>query len=547
MGVKGSAMPEPFNIASWLVDENLRGGRANKLALSCEGQGWTYAEVSRLVNRVANTLKALGVEMENRVVLILPDSAAFVASFLGAIKIGAVLVPLNPLLPPHEYPFYLNDSRAKVAIVDAAVAPILATTRQPLLFLRHLLVTHSGHSFGSTDMSPHSTYRPQAEATASTHARALLSFEEVLNRASDSLDPADTCADDVAFWLYTSGSTGQPKAAVHLQHDILACCEGFGRHVLGITEQDITFSAAKLFFAYGLGNSLYYPFWAGASTVLYPGRPTPEHVFEIIDREHRTILYAVPTLYAGLLRVEEAAPRHDLSSVRLCISAGEPLPRELSQQWKSSFGLEILDGLGTTELLQTFISNRPGRCKAGSSGIPVPGYEVLVIDDAGQPVPSGTTGQLLVRGDSALAYYWNQHAKTKATIRGEWVYTGDRYLQDAEGYFWFQGRSDEMFKVSGQWLSPQEVEAVLRQHPAVAEATVVQGVDRDGLVKPKAFVVLNGGYQPSDDLVAELQAFARQHLAPYKYPRWVQFCSELPRTATGKLQRYKLVMELSHE
>ena len=394
----------------------------------------------------------------------------------------------------------------------------------------------------------------QAPGTASSPIRDRIPWADLLRGEADTLQAADTCPDDVAFWLYTSGSTGRPKAAVHLQHDIRVCCEGFGRHVLEITAQDITFSAAKLFFAYGLGNSMYYPFWAGAATVLYPGRPTPQQVFEIIDREHPTIFYAVPTLYARLLSLEDAAQRYDLSSLRLCISAGEPLPAELYHRWKARFGVEILDGIGTTELLQTFISNRPQRCKPGSSGTVVPGYEVCVVDDAGEPMAPGSSGHLLVKGDSALAYYWNQ--PTKATIRGEWIYTGDRYIRDAEGYFWYQGRSDEMFKVHGQWVSPLEVEEVLRQwvspleveevlrrHPAVADVGVVQGVDGDGLVKPRAFVVLNPGFQPSEALGAEVQIFATHYLAPHKYPRWIHSRDDPPRTATGKLQRYKLAQE----
>ena len=536
-------MPEPLNIASRLLDANLLAGRGNKLALSCEGQRMTYAEVIRAVNCAGNALQALGVEMENRVVLILSDSAAFVVSFLGAIKLGAVAVPLNPLLPLHEYPFYLNDSRAKVVIADTSVAYALAEMRAQLPFLKGLVVVDPSAPMHDRGPMTRPADAREIGAIVSTNTSDLTPFADLLSGASDTLQAADTCTDDVAFWLYTSGSTGRPKAAVHLQHDILVCCEGFGRHVLAITAQDITFSAAKLFFAYGLGNNLYYPFWAGATTVLYPGRPTPEQVFEIIDREHPTIFYAVPTLYARLLSVEDMATRYDLSSVRLCISAGEPLPPELYHRWKACFGLEILDGIGTTELLQTFISNRPGRCKPGSSGTVVPGYDVRLVDELGEPVPSEICGQLLVKGDSALAYYWNQPAKIQATIQGEWVYTGDRYSQDAEGYFWFQGRSDEMFKVNGQWVSPLEVEAVLYQHPAVAEAAVVQGMDGDGLVKPKAFVVLNRGYQPSDALMTELQAFARHHMAPHKYPRWIHFRADLPRTATGKLQRYKLAQE----
>jgi benzoate-CoA ligase family protein len=537
------AMPEPLNIASRLLEANLLAGRGDKLALSCEGQRMTYAEVSRAVNRAGHALQALGVEVENRVVLILSDSPAFVVSFLGAIKIGAVPVPLNPLLPLHEYPFYLNDSRAKIAIADASVACSLAEMRTQLPFLKRLVVVDPGAPMHDRDATTRPANTRELGAIATTNTSDLTPFADLITGASDTLQSADTCTDDVAFWLYTSGSTGRPKAAVHLQHDILVCCEGFGHHVLEITEQDITFSAAKLFFAYGLGNSLYYPFWAGATTVLYSGRPTPEEIFAIIDREHPTIFYAVPTLYARLLSVEDVATRYDLSSIRLCISAGEPLPPELYHRWKARFGLKILDGLGTTELLQTFISNLPMRCKPGSSGTVVPGYDVRLVDEAGEPVPPGTIGHLVVKGDSALAYYWNQHAKTQATIQGEWVYTGDRYLQDAEGYLWFQGRNDEMFKVNGQWVSPLEVEAVLRQHPAVAEAAVVQGVDGDGLVKPKAFVVLNSGCQASDALMTELQAFARRHMAAHKYPRWIHFRADLPRTATGKLQRYKLAQE----
>ncbi len=536
-------MPEPLNIASRLLEANLLAGRGDKLALSCEGQRMTYAEVSRAVNRAGNTLQALGVEMENRVVLILPDSPAFVVSFLGAIKIGAVPVPLNPLLPLHEYPFYLNNSRAKIVIADASVACPLEEMRAQMPLLKQLVVVDPGapmHDRGAVTCPAEAR---EIGVITTPNTSKLTPFADLIGAASDTLQAADTCTDDVAFWLYTSGSTGRPKAAVHLQHDILVCCEGFGHHVLEITEQDITFSAAKLFFAYGLGNSLYYPFWAGATTVLSSGRPTPEEIFEIIDREHPTIFYAVPTLYARLLSVEDGATRYDLSSVRLCISAGEPLPPDLYHRWKARFGLKILDGLGTTELLQTFISNRPGRCKPGSSGTVVPGYDVRLVDEAGEPVLPGTFGHLMVKGDSALAYYWNQHAKTQATIQGEWVYTGDRYLQDTEGYFWFQGRSDEMFKVNGQWVSPLEVEVVLRQHPAVAEAAVVQGVDGDGLVKPKAFVVLNSGCQACDALMTELQAFARQHMAAHKYPRWIHFRADLPRTATGKLQRYKLAQE----
>jgi benzoate-CoA ligase len=324
---------------------------------------------------------------------------------------------------------------------------------------------------------------------------------------------------------------------------MVVCSDTYALRVLGITERDRTFSAAKLFFAYGLGNNMYFPMRVGGQGVLYPHRPLPEAMFETIQAYRPTIFFGVPTLYAGMLAVKEAEKRYDLSSLRLCVSAGEALPAELYTRWKERFGLEILDGIGTTEILHIFLSNRPGQVKPGSSGLPVPGYEVAIVDDDGRPVPRGEVGNLRVRGDSTMAFYWNKHEKTKETLHGHWIQTGDKYYQDEEGTFWYCGRSDDMLKVGGIWVSPVEVEATLIGHPAVLEAAVVGKEDTDKLVKPKAFVVLKDTHSLSPELEAELQSFVKDKIAPYKYPRWIEFVPELPKTATGKIQRFKLRQE----
>jgi benzoate-CoA ligase family protein len=359
-------------------------------------------------------------------------------------------------------------------------------------------------------------------------------------RASASLVPAPTSRDDPAFWLYSSGSTGAPKAAVHLQHDMVVCSETFARHVLGIRPADKVFSAAKLFFAYGLGNAGYFPASVGAACVLHPQRVTPAGAFEVLTRERPTLFFAGPALYAGMLAVKDAERRHDLSSVRLCVSAGEALPADIFRRWRDRFGVEIIDGIGTTEALHMFISNRAGAVRPGSSGLPVPGYEAAIVDEAGRAVPAGEIGNLRIKGDSIMAGYWNQPEKTRATLFGDWMETGDKYYQDAEGYFWYCGRSDDMLKVKGAWVSPVEVEAALVQHPAVLQAAVVGHKDAEGLVKPRAFVVLKDAGATTSALAEELKAFVRERLPPYKCPRWVEFMTELPMTATGKIQRFKL-------
>jgi benzoate-CoA ligase len=508
-------LPAQFNAAAHFVDRHAQEGRGEAPAFYCEERNLTYADVAELVNRTGNALLELGVSVEERVLMACLDAPEFVGTFWGAMKIGAVPVPVNTLMRGQDYLYFLNDSRARAAVVSAAVLGEVAPALEEARHLRHVLVAGGrGHGY--------------------------LSWERRVEKASASLDPAPTSRDEAAFWLYSSGSTGFPKAAVHLHHDMVVCLETYAKGVLGIRPSDRVFSAAKLFFAYGLGNGLYFPMGVGAQSVLFPRRPTPEAALDVITRHRPTLFFAVPTLYAGMLAVKDASRRFDLSSLRLCVSAGEALPEEIYERWRERFDVEILDGIGTTELLHIFVSNRPGAARPGSSGLPVPGYEVALVDEAGRPVPAGEIGNLRVKGDSTMAFYWNQHDRTKEVLLGPWIATGDKYRQDADGYLWYCGRSDDMLKVGGIWVSPIEVEAALVRHPAVLEAAVVAQEDADGLVKPKAFVVLKEEAAGGAALSGELQAFVKDKLAPYKYPRWIDFVSELPKTATGKIQRFKL-------
>jgi benzoate-CoA ligase len=512
------SLPDEFNAASYFVDRHITEGRDNKVAIECGDTQVTYRQLFECVNQVGNGLRKLGVRLEERVLLLLLDTPEFAASFFGAIKIGAVPVPVNPLLKPSDYEYLLNNSRARVAIVDDLLFSSIQAI--PLNRLRYLetIVLVGGHSRSSS-----------------------LSFRDLTQNSSPALEPQLTSKDDAAFWLYSSGSTGQPKACVHLQHDMVVSTERYAKAILKITDMDRCFSVAKLFFAYGLGNGLYFPLAVGATSILLPGAPKPHSVFEIIQRHRPTLFFSVPSNYVKLLAYPAPDGReYDLSSVRHAISAGEALPAAVFHRFKERFGLEILDAIGSTEALHMMISNIPGAVRPGSSGKIIPGFEARIVDDNNQRVAQGEIGNLLVKADSTCACYWNQHEKTKDTIEGHWIRTGDKYYQDEGGYFWYAGRTDDMLKVSGVWVSPIEIERVLSEHPAVQEAAVVFHKDADELIKPVACIVPRDGTTGSPELASELQSFVLSRLPVFKRLHGIEFFTELPKTATGKVQRFKL-------
>ena len=505
-------LPDFYNAATTFVDDNIAQGRGGEIAIYYQDEKITYQQVSERVNRTGNALRALGIEIENRVLLILPDSPEFAYSFFGAIKIGAVAVPTNPWMFAKDYEYLINDSRARAIIVHESVLPEIEKIWNNTPFLKRVIVVGAARG-------------------------KALSYEEAIAKASDKLEPERTTRDDVCFWGYTSGSTGSPKGAVHLQHDMITITDLFVKPVLRMSSHDLCFSASKMFFSYGLGNSLYFPFRFGASTVLWPEKPDPEKILQVIEKYRPTFFFSVPTLYARFLRVPK---KYDLSSLRICLSSGEPLPPALFHQWKESTGLELLDVVGSTEAAHDFLANRPGRAKAGSSGEVTPAFEAKIVNDEGREVPVGEVGNLMVKGDANSPYYWNKHDQTKRTMQGEWLKTGDTYYRDGEGYYWYCGRSDDMMKVGGLWVSPIEIENTLMEHPAVLESGVIGDTDADGLLKPKAFVLLKSEFKPSPELRLELQNHVKSKLAPYKYPRWVEFVDDLPKTVTGKIQRFRL-------
>jgi benzoate-CoA ligase family protein len=515
----GGEFLSSFNIAAHFLDAPAA-LHPERAAIVGEPREVSYGELAALANRTGDALRAQGVSRGDRVLIVLPDSAEFIAAFFGAAKIGAVAVPVNPFARSSDYIHYLENSEPRAAIV---------------------------HSESLAEFLPASSVLPRMPIVVvgegKTNLRGVSSakWSEWIAAASEQLAAADTSPGDPALMLYTSGSGGAPKAAVHRHADMLVTSKGFARGVLDLREEDVTFSVSKLFFAYGLGNGMYFPLSAGARTVLNPERTKVDRVIELVKARRPTIFFAVPTLYAAILReAEEKKCDADFSSVRQCVSAGEALPVEIFERWKKRFGLEILDGIGSTEMLHMFISSRPWKCKPGSCGFPVPGYEVKIVDDSGESVRDGEIGNLWVRGDSAFAEYWRIPELTAHTKRGDWVVTGDKFFCDAEGYYHYCGRADDMLKVAGMWVSPVEVENALLGHPHIAEAAVVGATDERGLSYSVAHVVLRGNVRGSEMLAAEICEHVKARLVSYKVPREVRFCGELPKTVTGKIQRFKL-------
>ncbi len=508
-------LPERLNAASVFVDSHLDAGRADKPAILCGDRTVTYRQLFENVNRLGNVLAALDVRWEERVAILLPDMPEWVFAFFAAMKIGAVAVPMNTMLKPKDYEYLLNDCRARVLVTHPSLVGQINQIRGNLRFLKYVFLAGDATTGGESLAA--------AMATASTR-----------------LEVADTSKDEMAFWLYSSGTTGFPKGAIHLHHDMIVEADLYARQTLGLRDSDVSFSVAKLFFAYGLGNGLYFPLRVGGTTILLPQRPVPEKVFEVIQRYRPTVFYSVPTSYAGLLHQAETNGRDSLGRVRMCVSAGEPLPAHIFEKWRDRFGVEILDGIGSTEILHIFISNRPGQAVAGSTGQLVPGYEAKIVDDHGHELPPSNVGTLLIKGESVASGYWNKHEQTKRTFQGEWINTHDKFLMDQDGYFWYAGRTDDMMKVSGQSVWPSEVESILQSHPAVLESGVVGAADKDGLIKPCAYVVLKDGRQATPEIAKQLQDFVKNSTSPHKYPRAVIFLKDLPKTATGKIKRYKL-------
>ena len=502
-------IPRDYNAAHDLLARNT--ARPGKVAFvdASNGAQLTYGELADQAHRFANALRAAGFAPETRVMLAMHDTPEWPVVFLGCILAGVVPIATNTLLTTKDFDFMLRDSRARALFVSKPLLPSFEGLIGTIGTLKTVVV--------AGDTGPDSVSAMVRSGATAPHV-------------------ADTCADDACFWLYSSGSTGTPKGTVHLHSHLVQTAELYAGAVLGIREKDIVFSAAKLFFAYGLGNSLTFPMSVGATAVLLPARPTPADVFGVLTKFKPTIFYGVPTLYAALL-ADPAAPKRDALNLRMCTSAGEALPADIGKRWTEAYGTEILDGIGSTEMLHIFLSNRPGEVRYGTTGKAVPGYELRVIADDGHECGDGEIGELQINGPSAALMYWNNRAKTKATFAGEWTRSGDKYTRDADGYYTYGGRSDDMLKVGGIYVSPFEVEACLTTHSCVLEAAVIGVADTDQLVKPKAYVVLKPGQSATAE---ELQLHVKSLLAPYKYPRWIEFVTELPKTATGKIQRFKL-------
>jgi benzoate-CoA ligase len=512
------SFPERFNMADYFLYHNLEEGRENKVCLYFEQQKWTYGEVARLSNRAGNALRELGARFEDRVLMVLPDCPEFVWTWFGAARIGAVITMVNPLLPASDYEYYLDYTRARVAVVHESVLPAFTEAVKSARYLRGVLVVGQVEEI-----------LPQA---------ATLNFQKAIDAAEDECTAADTRRDDIAIWLFTSGSTGHPKGAVHLQHDLPYNTEVFAKATMGVNADDLTVSVPKLFFGYATGTNLLFPFAVGGATALFSERSTAEKMFEVIRRYRPTILTTVPTMINSMLNVT-GATKEDLASLRFCYSAGEALPIELYERWMHTYGADICDGIGSAEMFHIYITNRPGDIKPGSLGRIVQGYEAKIVDADGTEVPVGDMGTLKIKGDSAALCYWNAHEKSKETFAGDWCTTGDQFHVDADGYYWYHGRTDDMLKVSGVFVAPAEIENCLLQHEAILECAVV-GHESEGLVKPKAFVVLREGFDGSEQLVDEIKQFVKSRIAVYKYPRWVEFVSSIPKNDRGKIDRKRL-------
>jgi benzoate-CoA ligase len=514
----GDAIPRDYNFAADILARNLNAGRAGKTAFIDDRGEYSYGALAERVERFGHVLRALGIRCEERILICLSDTIDWPTAFLGAINAGVVAVPVNTLMTADDYGFMLTDSRARLLVVSEELLPKFEKSIAGSRHIEHVIVSGSA---------------------AHGHHR----FDELLAAAESNAFTAPTTRDDMCFWLYTSGSTGKPKGAVHTHADLKLTDDLYAGPILGITENDVCYSVAKLFFAYGLGNALTFPMSAGATTVLLPARPTPDLVADILRKHRVTVFYAVPTFYAAFL-ASPAAPQKAELALRRCVSAGEALPTDIGRRWSERFGVDILDGLGSTEMLHIFLSNRPGDVKYGTSGKPVPGYDLRLVDDDGKVVTApGEMGELQVRGPTSAIMYWNNREQSRFTFLGEWTRSGDKYIEDDDGYFVYCGRRDDMLKVSGMYVSPFEVEGVLQSHPEVLEAAVVGWPDVDKLIKPKAFVVLKTPERAGDAFAQALRDECRQKLAAYKYPRWIEFRNELPKTATGKIQRFKLRAE----
>lgn len=505
---------DSYNAATWLLDRNVDEGRGGKLAFTDTVNDLTYGELQSQSRRLANLLHRLGVRREERVAMIMLDTVDFPVVFLGAIRAGVVPVPLNTLLTAEQYAYILADCRARVLFVSEELWPALRDVAGRMSALEHVVISGS-------------------------NAGGQLKFSEEIVKESDQYATAETHPEEPAFWLYSSGSTGMPKGVRHLHASLAATADTYAKQVLGIREDDVGLSAAKLFFAYGLGNALTFPMSVGATTVLNSERPTPARMFELMQKYNPSIFFGVPTLFAAMLNDETLKNAGGGSRLRVCTSAGEALPESVGNHWRDRFNVDILDGVGSTELLHIFLSNAPNDVKYGTSGRPVPGYQVRLVDESGNDVADDEVGELLVNAPSAGEGYWNQRNKSRRTFEGDWTRTGDKYVRDADGRYTYCGRADDMFKVSGIWVSPFEVESALITHPAVAEAAVVPEADGEGLLKPKAFVVLKPG-AATDGLHESLKEHVKHAVGPWKYPRWIEVVDALPKTATGKIQRFKL-------